>query len=230
MLDLTGPCCGSKEAVEFFENLISIIPEENKTGEFCDMYERSLNRFRYEAKKDIGIKKKIVKAVNKGYHDLKYCGNCGFSANESAYKYCPNCGTKYRCMGVLTSGGESITAGELSEIRNRENGEGKGLEFVETIDWLNNWIRTLRALSNKDGEQKALTISQRKEIVAILNECIKKEELSQENKKINEYIKILNVSSSERDGDNLVLTDNQQKEIANLLGKYMMIYVQENIA
>lgn len=172
MLDLTGPCCSSKEAVEFFENLISIVPEENKTGEFCDMYERSLNRFR----------------------------------------------------------GESITTGEFSEIRNRENGEGKGLEFVKTIDWLNNWIRALRTLSNKDCEQKTLTSSQRKEIVAILNECIKKEEFSQENKKINEYIKILNVSSSERDGDNLVLTDNQQKEIANLLGKYMMIYVQENIA
>lgn len=56
MLKLTGPCCGSKEAVEFFENLISIIPQENKTREFCEMYERSLNRFRYEAKKDIGKK------------------------------------------------------------------------------------------------------------------------------------------------------------------------------
>ena len=96
MLELTGPCCGTEQAVEFFEKIVEKIPEKEKTKEFCEMYEKSMNRFRYEAAKDIGKKKKIVKAVHRGYHDLQYCGKCGFSAEEPSHKYCPNCGTAYR--------------------------------------------------------------------------------------------------------------------------------------
>lgn len=95
MLELTGKCCSGMEAIEFMESLAEIISEDDRTDEFCEEYENALNRFRYEVAKGIGKKKKIVKAVHRGYHDLQYCGKCGFSANEPSWKYCPNCGTAY---------------------------------------------------------------------------------------------------------------------------------------
>ena len=95
MLELTGKCCSGIEAIEFLESLEDVIDEEIKTNEFCEKYEAALNRFRYEVAKGYGKKKKIIKATRRGLHDLKYCGNCGFGANEPSYKYCPNCGTRH---------------------------------------------------------------------------------------------------------------------------------------
>ena len=95
MLELTGKCCGADKAVEFFESLAEILPVDNKTDEFCEKYEQALNRFRYEAAKDVGKKKKFVKAVYRGHHDLEYCGKCGFGAGEPSFTFCPNCGTRY---------------------------------------------------------------------------------------------------------------------------------------
>lgn len=95
MLELTGLCCGGVEAIEFMESLADVFDEETKTNEFCEEYERALNRFRYEITKGIGKKKKIIKAVHRGHRDVKYCGKCGFDANEPSWKYCPNCGTAY---------------------------------------------------------------------------------------------------------------------------------------
>lgn len=99
MLKLTGKCCGGIEAIEFMESLADIIPEDERTNEFCEKFGASLNRFRYEVAKGIGIKKKVVKAVCKRHHDLQYCGKCGFGAEEPSYNYCPNCGTKYLKIG-----------------------------------------------------------------------------------------------------------------------------------
>ena len=96
MLELTGMCCSGIEAIEFMEMLPDVIDEDSKTDEFCEDFEKALNRFRYEVTKGIGIKKKIVKAVKKGHHDIQYCGKCGFNADEQSFKYCPNCGTAYR--------------------------------------------------------------------------------------------------------------------------------------
>lgn len=95
MLELTGKCCSGIRAIEFFESLADVIGEEVKTEEFCEEYEAALNRLRYEAKKEIGAKKKTVRAIKRGYHDFKYCGKCGFGADEPSHKYCPNCGTRY---------------------------------------------------------------------------------------------------------------------------------------
>ena len=67
MLDLTGKCCGGIEAIEFMESLADIMDEDVKTEEFCEEYEAALNRFRYEVAKNIGAKKKIIKAKNKRY-------------------------------------------------------------------------------------------------------------------------------------------------------------------
>lgn len=95
MLELTGVCCSGTDAIEFMESLADVIDEDIRTDEFCEEYENALNRFRYEVAKGIGRKKKVVKAVKKGLHDLQYCGKCGFGANEPSWKYCPNCGTAY---------------------------------------------------------------------------------------------------------------------------------------
>lgn len=95
MLELTGKCCETEVAVEFFESLAEIIPEDDRTDEFCEEYEQALNRFRYEASKGVGRKKKVIKAVCRGHHDLMYCGKCGFGANDPGWKFCPNCGTRY---------------------------------------------------------------------------------------------------------------------------------------
>lgn len=95
MLDLTGKCCGGIQAIEFMESFADIMDEDVKTEEFCEEYEAALNRFRYEVAKNIGTKKKIIKARNKIYNDFEYCGKCGFTANGVVWKYCPNCGTRY---------------------------------------------------------------------------------------------------------------------------------------
>lgn len=75
------------------ESLADIIDDDNKTDEFCEEYEASLNRFRYEIAKGIGQKRRVVKAVCRGHYDMHYCGKCGFTAEEPTWKYCPNCGT-----------------------------------------------------------------------------------------------------------------------------------------
>ena len=95
MLELTGVCCGGLDAIEFMEMLPDVIPEECKTDDFCEEYERALNRFRYEVAKEIGRKKKTIKAVKKSHKDLSSCGKCGAGANEPSWRYCPNCGTRY---------------------------------------------------------------------------------------------------------------------------------------
>lgn len=73
MLELIGVCCGGIKAIEFMESLADIMDENVKTEEFSKEFEAALNRFRYEVAKGIGVKKKIVKAENKKYHDFKYC-------------------------------------------------------------------------------------------------------------------------------------------------------------
>lgn len=96
MLELTGKCCNGIKAVEFFESLPDVISEDAKTKEFCEEFEAALNRFRYEVAKGIGARKKKIQAMSKGYKDMLYCGNCGFTADEPAWDYCPKCGTVYK--------------------------------------------------------------------------------------------------------------------------------------
>lgn len=95
MLELTGKCCGGIEAIEFMESLADVIDEDVRTDEFCEEYEAALNRFRYEVAKEVGRKKKIIKAVKSHISNFEYCGKCGFGAGEPSHKYCPNCGTRY---------------------------------------------------------------------------------------------------------------------------------------
>ena len=95
MLKPIGKCCSPIEAIELFESLIKIVPEEYRTHKFCEEYECALNRIRYEASKGVGRKKKITKSTKSWRPNLMYCGNCGFDANDPMYEYCPKCGTRY---------------------------------------------------------------------------------------------------------------------------------------
>lgn len=106
MLDLTigGLCMGGIDAVEFFEMLAAgeDIIEDAKTEDFCDEYERALNRLRYEVRKSVPVPPKVIKAKYSG-HDVFYsCGACGFGFKRSdlpLYKFCPNCGRAIRKEG-----------------------------------------------------------------------------------------------------------------------------------
>lgn len=88
-------CCSGLDAIELFEMLPDVIPEEAKTPQFCLEYEHALNRIRYECYKGIGKPRKINKAVKPWHKDSFTCGVCGFGAGEPHYKFCPNCGTHY---------------------------------------------------------------------------------------------------------------------------------------
>ena len=63
MLELRGSCCSGTEAIEFMEKLPDVIDDDYKTDEFCDDFEKALNRFRYEVAKGIGTKKKVIKKI-----------------------------------------------------------------------------------------------------------------------------------------------------------------------
>lgn len=99
MLDLTngGLCMSGIDAIEFFEMLATgeDIDIDAKTPEFCNEYERALNRLRYEVSKSVPVPPKVVKAKYRGYGDFCSCGNCGFGFKPSdlpILKYCQNCG------------------------------------------------------------------------------------------------------------------------------------------
>lgn len=88
-------CCSGLKAIEFFEMLPDVIPEETKTPAFCLEYEHAMNRIRHECYKGIGRPRKVNKGVKAWHHDYKTCGVCGFNADEAGYHFCPNCGTAY---------------------------------------------------------------------------------------------------------------------------------------
>ena len=92
MLTLTGKCCSGVEAVEFIEMLAEVIPEEERDEEFCEQYEATLNRVRYEVAKGIGVAPKVQRANYKRYGTFYNCGECGrtLKINDS---FCGNCGT-----------------------------------------------------------------------------------------------------------------------------------------
>lgn len=85
-----GTCVGGIEAIEFYESLRDRLHPNER-----EIYERSLNRFKYEIAKGIGKKIRTIKAVKSWHHDTYACGKCGFGASETGYYYCPNCGTAY---------------------------------------------------------------------------------------------------------------------------------------
>lgn len=90
-LTLGGYMMGGLDAIEFMEMLPDNIPDEVKDDDFCEEYERALNRFRYEIAKSIPIKPQVTKAISKSHSDYYSCGKCGHSLNITN-DYCPKCG------------------------------------------------------------------------------------------------------------------------------------------
>ena len=80
---------GALDTVDFFENLTDRITKEE-----AETFEKAMNRLRYMAAKDVGVEKKVTRAVKAWHSDFYRCGNCGAGA-QAAAKYCYNCGTYY---------------------------------------------------------------------------------------------------------------------------------------
>lgn len=93
MLDLTngGLCMSGLDAVEFLEMLPDNIPDEVKDDEFCEEYERMLNRVRFEVRKSVPVAPKVTKARSRGYMDFYSCGQCGHDVAVHQ-KHCSGCG------------------------------------------------------------------------------------------------------------------------------------------
>ena len=89
MLNLTGQCMSGESAVDFLEMLPDNIPDEIKDEEFCDEYERMLNRVRYEVKKSVPVAPKVYENRFTEYG----CGSCGHNVSYHN-DYCPKCGRK----------------------------------------------------------------------------------------------------------------------------------------
>lgn len=82
-----------EDALEFFElYLPDSLPEDIKTEEFCDDYQRALNRLKHESLKHLPIKPKLVKLKRFDCHSCGKCGR-GLDVNDN---YCPACGTKIK--------------------------------------------------------------------------------------------------------------------------------------
>lgn len=77
-------CIGGLDAVEYFEQF----------NDGSEMFERAMNRLKYEVAKGIGKKVKHMPAPKPGYHETNTCGECGYVASAH-HSYCPNCGTKH---------------------------------------------------------------------------------------------------------------------------------------
>lgn len=94
MLELTdgGRMIAGEDAIEFFEGLADVIPEEAKTEEFCDEFTWALNRFRYEARKSIPKPVKVYKGNRFTEYSCGQCGNVAFPGDV----FCRKCGRKIR--------------------------------------------------------------------------------------------------------------------------------------
>lgn len=96
-----GLMMGGQDAVRCLEMYQDNFPEEIKTEEFCDEYERVLNRIRYEVDRSVPIAPKVLEAKVRSFGKFYSCGECGFSVREDFYKYCPKCGRAINWRAVL---------------------------------------------------------------------------------------------------------------------------------
>lgn len=93
---------GGPDMVQFFESCLEKIPEDAKTDEFLDQYDRAMNRARYEVDKSLPVAPNALKAKARSYGTFYSCGNCGFSLREELDKCCPKCGREVKWSAVLS--------------------------------------------------------------------------------------------------------------------------------
>lgn len=101
MLELTGCCMSGENAVDFLEMLPDNIPDEIKDDDFCNEYERMLNRVRAEVRHAVPKAPRVTKPVSKSYTAFYTCGQCGFGIRPDIYKYCPNCGRAIKWKAIF---------------------------------------------------------------------------------------------------------------------------------
>ena len=101
MIENTGMMMGGIAAVEYLEMLPDNIPDEIKDDDFCEEYERMLNRVRYEVRKSVPVAPKVTKAISRGYGDFYSCGQCGYDIRPDIYKCCPNCGREISWKAIF---------------------------------------------------------------------------------------------------------------------------------
>lgn len=101
MIEKIGVCMGGVEAVEFLEMLPDNIPDEIKDDDFCDEYERMLNRVRYEVRKSVPVAPKVTEPVSKRFGRFYSCGQCNFDIRPDIYTYCPKCGRKISWKSIF---------------------------------------------------------------------------------------------------------------------------------
>lgn len=102
MLEFKGIMMGGIDAIEWLEKFPDNIPDDIKDEDFCDEYERVLNRFRYEVSRSVPIIPKVDKAMTKGHSDYYNCGECGFGLRTDIYKHCPKCGRAIKWSAVFS--------------------------------------------------------------------------------------------------------------------------------
>lgn len=92
MINKTGVCMSGVDAVEFLEMLPDNIPDDIKDDDFCDEYERMLNRVRYEIRQSIPVAPNVYKGKFMSYT----CGQCGYGVRYDLDTYCPKCGRRIK--------------------------------------------------------------------------------------------------------------------------------------
>ena len=92
MIEKIGVCMSGVDAVEYLEMLPDNIHDEIKDDDFCEEYERMLNRVRFLVRQTIPVAPKITEPVARGYSRFYSCGQCGFSVRPDIYQFCPCCG------------------------------------------------------------------------------------------------------------------------------------------
>lgn len=101
MIEKTGICMSGIDAVEFLEMLPDNIPDEIKDDDFCNEYERMLNRVRYEVRKSVPVVPNVTEPVSKKFSRFYTCGQCGYSLHPEIYKFCPCCGRAIRWKAIF---------------------------------------------------------------------------------------------------------------------------------
>lgn len=89
-ITMGGRMIRGEDAVAFFEAVAELIPEEDRTEEFCDEYEYALNRLRRLVLQNIPVPQRKLECTRFTEY---LCGKCGFGLREF-YNFCPKCGRR----------------------------------------------------------------------------------------------------------------------------------------
>lgn len=101
MIEKIGVAMSGIDAVEFLEMLPDNIPDEIKDDDFCDEYERMLNRVRYEVRQSVPVAPRETEPISRKYNRFYNCGQCSFGLREELDKYCPQCGRLIKWKAVF---------------------------------------------------------------------------------------------------------------------------------